>query len=215
MRRLPSPSETSYDVRMLCLVRATDPEWVHVALTHLDELLIDHAHCEIKAATNALSLASRATDRVMAEQLAALAEEEVKHFRQVLDELGRRGLRLGMPPTDTYAAELRAIAHRTRPGGRSPQQTLLDRLLIGALIEARSCERFRLLADALAARGEPALAAFYEELFSSEARHYRVLYDLAVEAVGDEAIARERLAELAHEEGALNARLGAGAMVHG
>jgi tRNA-(ms[2]io[6]A)-hydroxylase len=200
---------------MLCLVKATDPAWVEVALGNLDALLIDHAHCEIKAATNALSLASRATDGRMAEQLAALAEEEVRHFRQVLDELGRRGLRLGLPPPDTYAAELRAIAHRTRPGGRSPRETLLDRFLVGALIEARSCERFRLLADALAARGEAALAAFYDDLFASEARHYRTLHDLAAEAIGSEERARERLAELAREEALLNARLGAEATVHG
>jgi tRNA-(ms[2]io[6]A)-hydroxylase len=200
---------------MLCLVQATAPSWVEAALQNLDALLIDHAHCEIKAATNALSLASRATDRKMAEQLAALAEEEVQHFRQVLDELGRRGLRLGLPPADTYAAELRAIAHRTRSGGRSPRETLLDRFLIGALIEARSCERFRLLADALRERGEGKLADFYDELFTCEARHYRVLYDLAVDAIGSEELARERLAELAREEGALNARLGGEASVHG
>ncbi|MCS6899755.1 MAG: tRNA isopentenyl-2-thiomethyl-A-37 hydroxylase MiaE [Myxococcales bacterium] len=200
---------------MLCLVKATDPVWVEVALNNLDALLIDHAHCEIKAATNALSLASRAIDGRMAEQLAALAEEEVRHFRQVLDELGRRGLRLGMPLPDTYAAELRTIAHRTRPTGRSPRETLLDRLLIGALIEARSCERFRLLADALAVRGERTLATFYEDLFASEARHYRTLYDLAVEAIGNEERTRERLAELAWEEARLNARLGVEAAVHG
>ena len=200
---------------MLCLTRTTDAAWVDHAIDRLDELLIDHAHCEIKAATNALSLASRAPDGAMAEQLAALAEEEVRHFRQVLDELGRRGLKLGLPPVDTYAAELRAIAHRTRPAGRSPRETLLDRLLIGALIEARSCERFKLLADALRGRGEPALADFYDELFSSEARHYRVLYDLASAAIGDEDKARSRLAELADAEGELNARLGAGAAVHG
>lgn len=200
---------------MLCLVKATDPAWVDVALGRLDELLIDHAHCEIKAATNALSLAARATDGAMAAQLAELAEEEVRHFRQVLDELGRRGLRLGMPTPDTYASELRAIAHKTRPGGRSPREALLDRLLIGALIEARSCERFRLLADALRARGEVTLADFYDDLFTSEARHYRVLYDLATAAVGDEPATRSRLAELATHEADLNARLGAGATVHG
>lgn len=200
---------------MLCLAQATDPRWVEVALGDLDAVLVDHAHCEIKAATNALSLASRAPDSAMAEALAALAEEEVRHFRQVLEELSRRGLSLGLPPQDAYAAELRAIAHRTRPGGRSQRETLLDRLLIGALIEARSCERFRLLADALKARGEAKLAEFYEELFASEARHYRTLLDLSVAAMGDEALVRRRLTELAHEEGILNAKLGGGASIHG
>lgn len=200
---------------MLCLVKATDPAWVEVAMKDLNALLIDHAHCEIKAATNALSLASRATNSTMAEQLAALAEEEVQHFRQVLEELGRRRLPLGLPPPDTYASELRAIAHKTRPSGRNQHETLMDRFLIGALIEARSCERFRLLVDALTARGETNLAAFYDNLFASEARHYRVLYDLAVEAIGSEEKARARLAELAIHEGELNARLGAEGTVHG
>ena len=200
---------------MLCLAQATDPRWVAVALADLDAVLVDHAHCEIKAATNALSLASRAPDSAMAAALAALAEEEVQHFRQVLDELSRRGLALGLPPQDAYASELRAIAHRTRPKGRSQHETLLDRLLIGALIEARSCERFQLLSEALKARGEAVLAAFYDDLFACEARHYRTLFDLAVSAIGDEAIVRSRLAELAHEEGILNAKLGGGASIHG
>lgn len=152
----------------------------------------------------------------MAEALAALAEEEVRHFRRVLEELSRRGLSLGLPPPDPYAAELRAIAHRTRPGGRSPAETLLDCLLVGALIEARSCERFRLLSDALGARGEAVLSGFYDELFASEARHYRTLFDLAVGAAGgDEPSVRRRLAELAAEEGALCRRLGQGASIHG
>jgi tRNA-(ms[2]io[6]A)-hydroxylase len=200
---------------MLCLAQATDPRWVEVALADLDAVLVDHAHCEIKAATNALSLASRAPDSAMAGALAALAEEEVQHFRQVLEELSRRGLSLGLPPQDAYASELRAIAHRTRPGGRSQRETLLDRLLIGALIEARSCERFRLLSDALKERGEADLAAFYDELFACEARHYRTLLDLGISAIGDEAVVRKRLFELAHEEGILNAKLGAGASIHG
>lgn len=200
---------------MLCLTRSTDPAWVERALERLDAILIDHAHCEIKAAANALSLSSRALDADMAGELAALAEEEVKHFRQVLAELSRRGLSLGLPPGDHYAAELRNIAHRTRREGRSNRETLLDRLLIGALIEARSCERFRLLADALKGRGEGELAAFYDELFASEARHYRVLFDLAVKAIGDEGKAKARLSELAAAEGELNARLGQEAQIHG
>ena len=83
------------------------------------------------------------------------------------------------------------------------------------LIEARSCERFRLLSDALAARGEAKLAAFYDELFAAEARHYRVLLDLAVATHGDETTVRARLAELAHEEGELSASLGEHASIHG
>lgn len=201
---------------MLCLTRRTPAAWVEVALADLDAVLIDHAHCEIKAANNALSLAARVADAGVAQQLAALAEEEVRHFRQVLDELARRGLRLGLPPPDRYAAELRAICHRTKPGGRSQHETLVDRLLVGALIEARSCERFRLLADALKDRGEAELAAFYDDLFASEARHYRQLFDLAIGAAGgDEAKVRARLDALAIEEGKLNDSLGQEATIHG
>lgn len=200
---------------MLCLTTSTDPAWVEVALGDLDAVLVDHAHCEIKAAMNALSLASRVPDD-MAAALGELAEEEVKHFREVLAELGRRGLSLGLPPQDHYASELRTLAHKTAPAGRSPEQTLLDRLLIAALIEARSCERFKLLADALRGSGRAELAAFYDELFASEARHYRVLFDLATRVLrGDEERVRARLAVLAEAEGALAGRLGRTAAIHG
>lgn len=197
---------------MLCLVGPTPQAWVDRALANLDALLVDHAHCEIKAATNALSLAARVSGKA-AEILGELAEEEVRHFREVLAELHRRGLSLGMPPEDRYAAELRQIAHKTK-SGRSPSDTLRDRLLVATLIEARSCERFQLLADALRAGGEAELAAFYDGLFEAEARHYRVLLDLAVE-VGGEASTRARLAELAREEARLVAELPGEASVHG
>jgi len=105
---------------MLCLTSPTQAAWIEAALDDLDAVLVDHAHCEIKAATNALSLASR-VPAAMAPRLAALAEEEVRHFREVLDVLGARGLALGMPAEDRYARELRAIAHRSAPAGRSPQ----------------------------------------------------------------------------------------------
>lgn len=200
---------------MLCLTRPTPPAWVEKALENLDAVLIDHAHCELKAAQNALSLVPRALSRAMANELLALADEETRHVRQVLDELDRRGLRLGTPPPDPYAAELRAIAHRSRPGGRGAQDALLDRLVVAALIEARSCERFRLLADGLAGAGQAELAAFYEELFEAEARHYRVFTELSGEAAGDRAVARKRLAELALAEGEMCAKLGVTASVHG
>ena len=201
---------------MLCLTERTSPGWVEIALADLDAVLVDHAHCEIKAAQNALSLAVRAQDAAMAQALADLAEEEVRHFRQVLDVLTARGLSLGVPPADAYAAELRQAAHKTRPNGRTADDTLLDRLLVAALIEARSCERFRLLADRLAERGDAELAAFYEELFAAEARHYRVLFDLAARSAGgDDRRVRGRLAELANEEAAICRKLGESATVHG
>ena len=199
---------------MLCLTHSTDPRWAATAVARLPELLADHAHCEMKAASNALSLATRwpASTR-LASALASLAEEELRHFRAVVDELERRGIPLGKPEVDEYVAELRKAANVS--GKQTPETSLIDRLLVASLIEARSCERFRLLADALAARGD-ALAAFYEDLFACEARHYTTLVDLAIEAAGgEEAAVRERLAALARQEGVIAARLGVRASIHG
>jgi tRNA-(ms[2]io[6]A)-hydroxylase len=200
---------------VLCLTRPTDPRWAEVAIDKLDALLIDHAHCEMKAASNALSLAARWPDRTeVTRALVELAEEELRHFRAALDELVRRGLSLGKPETDVYAHELRKLA---KVGGAgAPEDPLVDRLLVGAVIEARSCERFKLLVDALRARGtEPALVSFYEELFVAEARHYRTLVDLAILVKGDEDAVRRRLDVIASAEGRLVERLGVQATVHG
>lgn len=199
---------------MLGLRHATDPGWARRAADQLDDVLVDHAHCELKAASNALSLAGRSPGfPSVARALVDVAEEEIRHYRQVVAELDRRGTPLGKPPVDVYAAELlkRAMAS-TR--GRSAAESLSDRLLVGALIEARSCERFRLLADELAARGGAELAAFYEELFAAEARHYRTFVDLAIEVRG-EAAARARLVELAAIEAEVARATGGGASIHG
>jgi len=110
------------------------------------------------------------------------------------------------------AADLRRAANAG--GDKTPSGSLADRLLVGALIEARSCERFRLLADGLAARGD-ALTSFYEGLFACEARHYTTMVELAAEVRGDEALVRGRLAELARAEGEIAARLGVRPTIHG
>jgi tRNA-(ms[2]io[6]A)-hydroxylase len=199
---------------VLCLVTATDPLWAERATNDLPTLLADHAHCEMKAASNALSLAARVPQLPkLARALIAIAKEELDHFDAVLAELERRGVPLPPPSVDKYAAELRGV---TRKDSRaSAEAALVDRLLIAALIEARSCERLGLVARALASRGEQELAVLYEELFASEARHYRTFLDLAITVVSDEAVVRERLAEMAAAEGAIAARLGSGATIHG
>ncbi|MDC0748755.1 tRNA isopentenyl-2-thiomethyl-A-37 hydroxylase MiaE [Polyangium mundeleinium] len=200
---------------MLCLTRPTDPAWATLALADLATLLRDHAHCEMKAASNALSLAARWPERTeVARALVELAEEELRHFRGVLDELTRRGLTLGKPEVDVYAAELRKAIGVGRKG--APEDPLVDRLLVGAVIEARSCERFRLLCEALRSRGdEPELLAFYEELFACEARHYRTFVDLATSVKADPAAVRARLEEIARAEGRLVEVLGKEPTVHG
>ena len=200
---------------VLCLTRTSDPGWAALALANIDTLLADHAHCEMKAASNALSLAARWPEfTAVARALSELAEEELRHFRAVLDELTLRGITLGKPEVDVYAVELRKRTSIGKGGG--VVDALVDRLLVGAVIEARSCERFRLLCDGLAARGdEPRLLALYEELFASEARHYRTLVDLAISVKGDEKLVRARLEDIARAEGRLVGELGASPTVHG
>ena len=184
---------------MFCLRAATDSAWATTAVQDLDAVLVDHAHCEMKAATNALSLVVRhSSDLGLVRALTELAREELEHFQRVVDFLEARGLRLGPPPVDDYAAELRR-AMNALPASELPLVT--DRLLVGALIEARSCERFKLLIQVLPSSCPPDLRAFYDELFACEARHYRQYVDLAMRTAGTLAGQVEgRLALLAEAE---------------
>ncbi len=163
---------------MLGLKVATDPAWANVALADLDCVLVDHAHCEMKAASNAMALAARNPRTPgFVLRLVELAREELDHFARVVRELERRGIPLGPPPVDAYAAELRKQA---APLDEDP---LVVRLIVAALIEARSCERFKLLLDAMGPAHS--MFEFYTELFEAEARHYRTFLDLAEEIIGE------------------------------
>lgn len=199
---------------MLCLTCPTDPRWVDVALADLATLLADHVHCEMKAASNALSLAARVPEHpTIARALVTMAADEVEHVGLMMDVLAERGIALGAPEPDDYAVDLRKVAAESAKG-RPTEPWLFDRLLVGALIEARSCERFRLLSEGLAARGEATLAKLYDDLFAVEAKHFRLLAEAAESLVGVEK-ARARLAELARAEGAIVQRLGDRATMHG
>lgn len=184
---------------MFCLRAATDAAWAAQAVKDLDAVLVDHAHCEMKAATNALSIAVRHPSSLpLVRALTELAREELDHFQRVVDFLERRGLALGAPPVDDYAKELRHAMNALR-GPDTEIPLVVDRLLVGALIEARSCERFKLLMHALPDSCPADLKDFYAELFAAEARHYRGYVDLAIDAagpLGDQVEARlDRLAE--------------------
>jgi tRNA-(ms[2]io[6]A)-hydroxylase len=193
---------------MLCLCVATDDAWAAAAVHDIDRVLLDHAHCEMKAASNALSLAARHPhDAELVLALTSLAREEIDHFQRVLLLLSARGVALSPPPVDAYAAELRRAAQNAQ---RDPGlAAVVDRLLVGALIEARSCERFKLLADATAGHADVAeLHSLWSELLAAEARHYRTFVDLAVRAAGgDRPRVTERLAHLALLEGEIVGRL--------
>ena len=175
---------------MLRLAEATDPGWADAAAQRLDEVLLDHAHCEKKAASTAINLIFRYQhDPGLMRPLSELAREELEHFERVLGWLSERGVAFGPQVPSAYASRLHAAVRRDEP------HRLLDTLLCCSLIEARSCERMKLLAGALP---EP-LASRYTELLASEARHHALYVDLAIERFGRDATL-ERLAALsAHE----------------
>ena len=173
---------------------ATDPAWVALALERFDEVLVDHAHCEKKAAANALSILQAYPEVPgLPAQMARLAREESAHLARVLELMERRGLSLGRDGGDPYAQGLQQLVRRTQPERR------LDRLLVAAVIEARSCERLALLAEALP---EGSLRHFYAELAQSEDGHQALFFRLAAEAHGEE-MACERLDALLEAEAAL------------
>jgi tRNA-(ms[2]io[6]A)-hydroxylase len=179
---------------MLALAVPSSRTWLVRALTDLDAVLVDHAHCEKKAASTAVSLLFRYPERhTLLPALSALAREELTHFERVLALLERRGVVYRRMTPSPYATELLAAVRSEEP------RRLLDTLLCLALIEARSCERMRLLADAV---DDAELASFYRDLLASEARHHRTYLHLA-ETVGSIEEARARLDELAAHEAAV------------
>ena len=176
---------------VLNLASRTDPGWVEIALSDLDELLLDHAHCERKAAGMALRLMFRYPDRpFLHDPLSRLAREELAHYEEVLRVLAARGGSMRRQRPSPYAGRLYHCVRSAEP------ERLLDTLLVCALIEARSCERFQLLAEAVE---DPSLRALYSGLLASEARHHGCYFELAAQ-VSDEVSARARLLELAQRE---------------
>jgi tRNA 2-(methylsulfanyl)-N6-isopentenyladenosine37 hydroxylase len=176
---------------MLGLKAATHPGWAAAAAADPDRVLIDHAHCEKKAASSALALISRyPSQRALVSRLLALAHEELDHFGRVVEALHARGRELGPDRPDPYVRGLKDLVRAGEP------EHLLDLLLVNALIEARSCERFSILADT---SPDPALRTLYRELMASEATHFAIFTELARDAVGKDA-AKRRLDELYDRE---------------
>jgi len=160
-------------VVMLGLKLPTDPRWVNIAEKSIGDILIDHAFCEQKAATTCISIIVQYADReLLVEKLAPIVAEEWGHFRRVLKEMKARGVTLDKKRKDEYVNKLLAFQRK----GLTEDLVLLEKLLTCALIEARSCERFRLLSIECV---EPDLRQFYHEFMVSEAGHYRLFMDLA------------------------------------
>jgi tRNA-(ms[2]io[6]A)-hydroxylase len=182
---------------MLSLSSETDPRWLPAALADLPTILLDHAHCEKKAASSAMGLIFRYQERpALMRPLSELAREELRHFETVLEMIRGRGRDFERQVPSPYAARLMAAVRKPEP------HRLLDTLIGCALIEARSCERMRLLAEALE---DEELARLYRGLLASEARHHTTYLDLARRCFPEEEV-RERLAALSAHEGAVIAR---------
>lgn len=157
---------------MLCLKCDTNKEWVEVAAQNLDSIMIDHAHCERKAAANGMSMILRYPEKSeLVKEMMDLIDEEMSHFRFVFNELQKRGITMTRDKGDKYAQMLTERIRKQEP------DKLLDLLLIDALIEARSCERFLLLSKSELVPKE--LRKVYHDLFVSEAGHYRTFTDIA------------------------------------
>ncbi len=185
--------DTSSSLTTLGLQLPTDPRWVNLAEMSLEEILTDHAYCEQKAATSCISLIQAYPDREeLVSALAPIVTEEWGHFRLVLRALKERGLKLGRQRKDAYVNAL--LQFQEKGGGRDKR--LLERLLTCALIEARSCERFRLLSLHI---GEQALRDFYHGFMVSEAGHYRLFLDLAKTYFPEDQVRKRWKAYLAHE----------------
>lgn len=167
---------------ILGLKLPTDPRWVDLTTISLEDILTDHAYCEQKAASNCISLIQRYPQLTrLVDELSPIVTEEWGHFRMVLSEIKKRKLVLGKQRKDAYVNELMKYEKK----GGSPNDRLLDQLLVFALIEARSCERFRLLSEELE---DEYLREFYRKFMISEAGHYRLFLSLAKEYLPEDMV---------------------------
>ena len=193
---------------MLGLKLPTDPRWVNIVEKNIDEILTDHAYCEQKAASTAISLIVSFPEYTeLTQEMVALSREEMGHFKMVHDRIIARGQTLGRDRKDLYVVELMKFF----PKGGSRTDQLVHRLLYAALIEARSCERFRLLSEELKDKD---LAEFYHKLMVSEAGHYTMFLKFA-RKYGDLVEVNKKWEDLLDYEATIMKDLGKNETVHG
>lgn len=188
----------------------TDPRWVKLVESNIPQILTDHAWCEQKAATNAITIITlnpELTDLVT--DMLALAKEELEHFERVHEIIRKRGLELGREQKDDYVGELAQYMKKSSDGSRV--SGLVERLLFAAMIEARSCERFKVLSENIK---DPELSAFYRELMESEAGHYTLFIGYA-RKYGQGIDVEKRWREWLDYEASVIARYGKAETVHG
>ncbi|ANI88321.1 tRNA hydroxylase [Arachidicoccus ginsenosidimutans] len=193
---------------MLGLKLSTDPRWANIAETNLEEILTDHAWCEQKAASNAISLITNNSEKQeLVHELTAIAIEEMQHFQMVIDIIKERGYTLGRERRDDYVNELMKFCKKD--GSRNT--SFIDRLLFAAMIEARSCERFRVLSLNIK---DTVLAKFYHDLMVSEATHYTTFLGFARQYAEDVDV-EKRWKEWLEFEGKLIQSYGKKEQIHG
>ena len=193
---------------MLGLKLPTDPRWVNIAEKNIDEILIDHAHCELKAASTANSLIMSFPEYSdLVTEMVSLVKEEMSHFKLVHEKLIARNIKLGQDRKDLYVNKLLKFF----PKGGSRTTQLIHRLLYAALIEARSCERFRLLSEGIK---DQELAKFYRDLMVSEANHYVLFLNFA-RTFGERKEVDKKWNELLEFEAEIMKDLGTTETIHG
>ena len=193
---------------MLGLKLPTDPRWVNIVEKNIEEILTDHAFCEQKATSTAISLIVSFPEYTeLVQEMVALVKEEISHFKMVHDKILERGWTLGRDRRDDYVIELLKFF----PKGGSRTTQLVHRLLYAALIEARSCERFRLLSEALE---DKELAAFYRNLMVSEANHYTMFLGFARQ-YGNKKEVDAKWQQLLEYESEIISNLGTSEAIHG
>ena len=194
---------------MLGLKLPTDPRWVNIVEKNISEILTDHAYCEQKAANSAISLIIGYPDiNELVTAMIALAQEEMSHFKMVHELMLKRGLKLGRERKDDYVRKLQTHF----PKGGSRETHLVHKLLIAGLIEARSCERFRLLSEELE---DVELRKFYRNLMISEAHHYTLFLKLARKYAPNEVNIERKWQSLLDFEADLMKELGSQETIHG
>lgn len=193
---------------MLHLKLETDPRWATIAEDNIEEILTDHAWCEQKAATNAITIITHNPQYVdLVTDLLELAKEELEHFQMVHNIIKARGYELGRERKDSYVNELYKFMNK----GGNHLQSMVDRLLFSAMIEARSCERFKLLSQRIK---DPELSKFYYDLMVSEAGHYTTFITFA-RKYGKDIDVDKRWKELIEFEGELIKSYGKSESIHG
>ncbi|WP_415373113.1 tRNA-(ms[2]io[6]A)-hydroxylase [Patiriisocius sp. Uisw_047] len=195
---------------MLHLKLETDPRWVTIVESNLEEILTDHAWCEQKAATNAITIITLNNEHEeLVTELIKLAQEELEHFQMVHDIIKERGYTLGRERKDHYVNQLFKF---TREGGNKTRtEAMVDRLLFSAMIEARSCERFKLLSERIK---DEKLSKFYRELMISEAGHYTTFLGFA-RKYGKDLDVEKRWQDLVAFEGKIIKGYGKQETIHG